>query len=113
MKKNFKKRKERKILLYFMALEVQVVKFFLIMIKYYSFPESGISSLSKSSTIRQRVCEHHISETTQSKKYYLVPFDDRKHSEKLLIVTLIFQSEEVSHFNSFVRHEFVIKSTLK
>lgn len=63
--------------------------------------------------ILQRSCEHHISETMPSKKYSLALFGERKHSEKLLIIMLILQSEEVSHFNSFVRQEFVIKSTLK
>jgi len=50
---------------------------------------------------------------SRAKKYSLVLFDERKHSEKIWIITLIFQSEEVSHFNSFARHEFHTKSTLK
>lgn len=112
-RKREKKKTKPGILLYFMALAVQVVKFFLIIIKYWNFPESGILSLSKSSTIRQTGCEYPISETTRAKNVLFFFFNERKHSEKLLIVMLIFQSEKVSHFDSFARREFVIKSTLK
>lgn len=66
-RKREKKKTKPGILLYFMALAVQVVKFFLIIIKYWNFPESGILSLSKSSTIRQTGCEYPISETTRAK----------------------------------------------
>lgn len=68
-----------------MTLEVQVVEFFLFIIKYYNFPEkcynfseSGVAFPSKSVTLRAKGCEHHILETTQNKSYSLALFDERK-----------------------------------
>lgn len=101
---NGKKRKNR-ILLFFFTLDVQVAKFFLIIVKCYNFQKSGISFLSRSSSmgVRHGWCEHHISETMERKDYSLVlSGEKKKHFEKLLIVTLIFQSEAISQFNFFL-----------
>lgn len=115
LKKKNKRRKIKKnprIFLYFVAFEVQVVKFFLIIIKYYTFPECRIDPLSKSSNIKQGGCEYHILKKNAQQKTILLFFLTREHSKKLFTVTLIFQSEGISHLNSFVKHELVIKSTL-
>lgn len=50
---NGKKRKNR-ILLFFFTLDVQVAKFFLIIVKCYNFQKSGISFLSRSSSMGVR-----------------------------------------------------------